>query len=99
MQRWLLNMSKKTPQNSPKKSSSEGRASPKRVSLKEFLSIKVEPKILVLDIETSPIVSYTWGLFDQNIGLEQIVQESNILSVAVKWLGDNRVFCESTGRR
>ncbi len=29
-------------------------------------------KILVLDIETAPIVAHVWGLFDQNIGLNQI---------------------------
>ena len=47
-----------------------------------------KPRVLVLDIETSPIISYTWGLFDQNIGLNQIKQDWNVLSFAAKWLGD-----------
>lgn len=45
-------------------------------------------KILFLDIETSPIVSYTWGLFDQNIPLNQIKKDWHLLSVSCKWLGD-----------
>jgi hypothetical protein len=45
-------------------------------------------RILTLDIETSPIVSYTWGLFDQNVGLNQIKDDWRILAWAAKWLGD-----------
>ena len=45
-----------------------------------------KPKVLVFDIETSPIISYTWALFDQNIGLNQIVQDWNVLSWSAKWL-------------
>lgn len=46
------------------------------------------PKILVFDIETSPITAYTWGLFDQNIGLNQIKEDWYLLSWAAKWLGE-----------
>lgn len=46
------------------------------------------PKILVFDIETAPIVAYTWGLFDQNIGLNQIKNDWHLLSWAAKWYGD-----------
>ena len=45
-------------------------------------------KILTLDIETAPIVSYTWGLFDQNVGLNQIKSDWHLLAWAAKWLGD-----------
>jgi hypothetical protein len=45
-------------------------------------------KILILDIETSPIISYTWGLHEQNVGLNQIRQDWNVLAWAAKWLGD-----------
>lgn len=51
----------------------------------------MKPKILLLDIETSPIVSYTWGLWDQNIGLNQIKEDWYILSCAYKWLGEKKV--------
>lgn len=51
---------------------------------------KTGPKILVLDIETSPLITYTWGLFDQNIGLNQIKEDSHILSWSAKWFqGEN----------
>ena len=44
------------------------------------------PKILLLDIETSPLQSYHWGLWDQNISLAQIEVEWTVLSFAAKWL-------------
>lgn len=43
---------------------------------------------LFLDIETSPNVVYTWGLFDQNIGINQIIDTTRILCVAWKFDGD-----------
>lgn len=45
-------------------------------------------RILVLDIETSPLTSYTWGTFDQDIPLNMIKQDWFILSWSAKWLGD-----------
>lgn len=51
-----------------------------------------KPKILVLDIETSPIITYTWGLFDQNIGLNQIKEDWHLLSFSAKWLGEKKVY-------
>jgi hypothetical protein len=47
-----------------------------------------QPKILVYDIETSPLTAYTWGLWDQNIGLNQIKEDWKIIAWAAKWLGD-----------
>lgn len=41
--------------------------------------------ILMLDIETAPHVSYTWGLFDQNIGLSQLVTPGHILCWSASW--------------
>lgn len=46
------------------------------------------PKILLFDIETSPILSYVWQLWDQNVGLNQIVNDWHILSWAAKWYKD-----------
>lgn len=45
----------------------------------------MKPKILFVDIETSPLISYTWGLFDQNVGLNQIVKDWHLLAFAAKW--------------
>lgn len=55
-----------------------------------------EAKILVLDIETSPLESYTWGLWDQNVGLNQIKTEWSVLSFGAKWLGTTKVIYEDT---
>ena len=52
----------------------------------------MKPKILLLDIETSPIECYTWGLFDQNIGLNQVKAHTSILSWSAKWLGSEKVY-------
>lgn len=51
-----------------------------------------KPKILTIDIETSPIVAYTWGLFDQNVGLNQIKEDWHLLSWSAKWLGEKKVY-------
>jgi hypothetical protein len=50
------------------------------------------PKVLILDIENTAMTVKAWGLFDQNIALNQIVQESSILSWSAKWLGSNNTF-------
>jgi len=49
------------------------------------------PKILFLDIETTPNLGYFWGLWDQNIGLNQLVEATRVLSVAWKWRDEKQV--------
>lgn len=53
-------------------------------------------KILLFDIETSPILAYVWDLFDQNIALNQIVEDWSVLSWSAKWLGSAEVFYQDT---
>lgn len=55
------------------------------------------PKIITLDIETSPIQAYTWGLWKQNIGLNQIIRDWSILSYAAKTMGERHVRYMDTG--
>ena len=50
------------------------------------------PKVLVFDIETSPILAYVWKIWDENIGLNQIHKDWHILSWSAKWLGDKKVM-------
>lgn len=57
------------------------------------------PKIVTLDIETAPLESYTWGLWDQNVGLDMIKTEWSILSYAAKTLGAKGVTYRDTGGR
>lgn len=49
-------------------------------------------KIATVDIETSPYLAYVWRLWDQNIGLNQIVEERTILTVGYKPLGGTPVI-------
>lgn len=51
-------------------------------------SMLVKPRILTVDIETAPITAYTWGLFKQNIGLNQIKKDWHLLAWAAKWYND-----------
>lgn len=51
-----------------------------------------KPRILIADIETLPLEVWTWGLFDQNIGLNQIQSDWTVLSWSAKWLGEKKVM-------
>ena len=55
------------------------------------------PKILLFDIETSPLEVYTFGLFDQNIGLNQIIKDWSVLSFSAKWAGSSEVASSGEG--
>ena len=44
------------------------------------------PKILIFDIETSPMVSYHWGHWQQNIYLPQVIDNTIMLTWSAKWL-------------
>ena len=50
------------------------------------------PKIAVFDLESLPNIVYTWGLFDQNISLDQIVENSCLCSWSAKLLNDNKQY-------
>ena len=54
--------------------------------------MKNGPRILALDIETSPIVSYTWGLFDQNVALNQVKEDWSVLAWCAKWVGEKKIM-------
>jgi hypothetical protein len=45
-----------------------------------------QPKILLLDIETAPILGYVWGLYDNDLGVSQIASDWHVLAWAAKWL-------------
>ncbi len=49
-------------------------------------------KVLVLDVETSPLIVYSWGIRDQNIGLSQIKEDSYIMAWTAKWLGESKLI-------
>jgi hypothetical protein len=46
-----------------------------------------KPKILIFDLETSPLLAYVWRMWDQNISLDALISEWFLLSYSCKWLG------------
>lgn len=46
-------------------------------------------KVLLFDIETAPILGYVWGLWENNVALNQVKADWHVLSWAAKWLGDD----------
>lgn len=47
------------------------------------------PRILFLDIETTPLLGYTWGIWEQNV--IETLEDWFMLSFAYRWAGENRV--------
>jgi hypothetical protein len=45
-------------------------------------------KFLLYDIETSPIISYNWGIWEQNA--IEVIEDWQILCFAYKWLGEKK---------
>lgn len=50
------------------------------------------PKVLIFDIETSPILARVWGLWQQNVGLNMIKEDWFVMSYSAKWLGVDGIF-------
>ena len=55
----------------------------------------MQPKILVIDIETAPASGYIWKLFDVNVSLSQLIDTSKVICFAAKWVGDKKVIFHS----
>jgi uncharacterized protein YprB with RNaseH-like and TPR domain len=64
--------------------------------LKKKATVRVkEPKlkVLILDIENAPLMSYHWGVWKQNIGAPMRVEgnRSYMMSIAMKWLDSDEI--------
>lgn len=55
-------------------------------------------KILLLDIETAPNLVHVWGLWQQNVGLPQILDSGYVMCWAAKWLGKDEIYFDSVHR-
>lgn len=53
---------------------------------------KHSPKILVLDIETKPIIAYAWRMYDEINSLDKVIDCGGLLCFAAKWLGSKKKF-------
>jgi uncharacterized protein YprB with RNaseH-like and TPR domain len=52
-------------------------------------------KILYLDIETTPIKAWVWGLWDQNVAINQIIEPTEMLCFGARWHGKKNVIFKS----
>lgn len=55
-------------------------------------------KLLLLDIETAPNVVHVWGLWQQNVAINQILDAGYVMCWAAKWIGDDEIFFDSVNR-
>ena len=49
----------------------------------------------MLDIETAPHLAAVWGLYDQNVAINQIIKPGYTLCWAAKWYGEKDVMFDS----
>lgn len=52
-------------------------------------------KILFVDLETSPITAHTWGLWQQNISIKQILESTEVICFGARWKGQKKVIFKS----
>lgn len=58
-------------------------------------SVTSKVKILTFDIETTPHLVRTWGLWDQNVSLSQIVETSRVFCFVAKWYDKSATIFKS----
>lgn len=51
-------------------------------------------KILLIDLESSPILGMVWGMYDQNLSYDRIIQDWHLLCWSAKWLFDSEVMSD-----
>lgn len=54
-----------------------------------------QPKVLTIDIETSPNLAHVWSLWNVNVGLSQLRESARMISFAAKWRGSKKVAFHS----
>jgi hypothetical protein len=53
---------------------------------------RLSGRLLCLDIETKPAQAFVWGLYDQNISLDQLISPSAPICVAAKFIGEPQKY-------
>lgn len=56
-------------------------------------------KTLLLDIETAPNLVHVWGLWNQNVGVPQIIGAGYVMCWAAKWYGSDDIMFASCHRK
>jgi hypothetical protein len=73
----------------------DGKRNPRyMVEIDKLYPSQEKKKILLFDIETSPMRSYTWSCWKQNIGTNQIISDWFILTWSAKWLFEDEVLSD-----
>lgn len=49
----------------------------------------MKPRVLLYDLESSPLITYAWGIWETNA--IKVIKDTQILCFAYKWLGDKSV--------
>ena len=49
-------------------------------------------RVLIYDLETTPHVVHAYGLFNQNVGLNQLLEPTRVMGVGAKWHGEKRAM-------
>jgi DNA polymerase elongation subunit (family B) len=57
---------------------------------------KSGPKILTIDIETSPNLAHVWQIWNVNVGINQLLESGEVICFAAKWYGDRKTMFYST---
>lgn len=55
----------------------------------------MKPRILLFDIETSPLTAYTWSLWDEVRSFDKVLEDWCMLTWAAKWLGEEEIIYDS----
>lgn len=54
-----------------------------------------KPRILALDLETSPNVAHVWGLWQQNVSIKQLLESTEVICWGARWVGEDEVMFAS----
>lgn len=60
--------------------------------------VKTGPKILLFDIETSPMKAYVWRRWKENISLDQTISEWFMICWSAKWVGNKEIYSDRLTR-
>lgn len=52
------------------------------------------PRIGLFDVETLPMEAYVWSMYDQNVGMEQVISDTGLLAWAGKFLNAPKVYSD-----
>lgn len=52
------------------------------------------PKVLILDLESSPLISYHFQMWKVNIGLKQVITKPHLLTWSAKWFREDTTFSD-----